>query len=123
MIFATLLNALACLLIPLADGPAAIFIIITANFLVAFGIQLHGINLMSLRQSITPDNLQGRMNGTFRFINVCLMMIGAIVAGFLGESVGLRTTLAIGAVGMFLPFARLFFSPLRKFTGSSVTAD
>ncbi len=116
MIFAVLLNAFACLLIPLASGQAMIFILIAAHFLLAFGIQLHGINLMSLRQSITPDNLQGRMNGSFRFVNVLMMMFGALLAGFLGEWIGLRATLFIGAVGMFLPFLRLFFSPVRNLT-------
>ena len=114
MIFAMLMNAFACLLIPLASGPAIIFILITAHFLLGFGIQIHGINLMSLRQSITPNNLQGRMNGSFRFVNVCMMTLGALVAGILGELIGLRATLMIGAFGMFLPFLRLFFSPLRN---------
>lgn len=114
MVFAALLNAFACLLIPAAGGEWAIFILIAAHILLAFGLQLHGINLMSLRQSITPDNLQGRMNGSFRFVNVLMMMFGALIAGFLGEWIGLRATLFIGAVGMFLPFLRLFFSPLRN---------
>ena len=116
MIFATLLNACACLLIPLASGATAIFVLIAAHFLLAFGIQIHGINLMSLRQAITPDHLQGRMNGSFRFINVFMMLVGALTAGLLGELIGLRAALVVGAVGMFLPFLRLFFSPVRNFT-------
>jgi predicted MFS family arabinose efflux permease len=85
------------------------------HFLLAFGIQIHGINLMSLRQLITPDNLQGWMNGSFRFVNVCMIMFGALIAGLLVELIGLRATLFIGAVGMLLPFLRLLFSPLRNF--------
>lgn len=113
MVGATLINALAALLIPLASGYSAVFILFAAHFILAFGIQINGINLMSLRQALTPDNLQGRMNGTFRFINVCMMMFGALIAGLLGEWIGLRTTLIIGAIGMFLPFLRLLFSPVR----------
>lgn len=114
MIYATLLNALACLLIPLATGSMAPYILFAAHLLLAFGMQIHGINLMSLRQSLTPDNLQGRMNGSFRVVNMCMMMFGALGAGLLGEWIGLRTTLFVGAFGMFLPFLRLFLSPLRK---------
>ncbi len=116
MIGATLLNAVAVILIPLASGPfpALISMLIAAHFLLAFGIQIHGINLMSLRQSITPHRLQGRMNASFRFINVCAMMIGALTAGVLGETIGLRGTLTVGACGMFLPFFRLLLSPVRK---------
>lgn len=119
MIFATFLNALACLFIPLASGSSAVFVLFAAHFLLAFGIQIHGINLMSLRQAITPNHLQGRMNGSFRFVNVFMMMFGALFAGFLGEIIGLRNTLFIGAVGMFLPFLRLVFSPIRSFTAQS----
>lgn len=120
MIGATLLNAVAVVLIPLAGGSFAMMVtaLIAAHFLLAFGIQIHGINLMSLRQSITPHRLQGRMNASFRFINVCAMMIGALVAGGLAEIIGLRLTLTIGACGMFLPFIRLLLSPVRNL-GSS----
>jgi len=116
MIFATLVNAFACLLIPLASGSLTIPVLIAAHFLLAFGIQINGINLMSLRQAITPNHLQGRMNGSFRFINVGMMLIGALAAGLLGELIGLRATLLVGALGMFLPVLRLFFSPIRNFT-------
>ncbi|HSK73413.1 MAG TPA: MFS transporter [Pyrinomonadaceae bacterium] len=116
MVFGALLNAFASLLIPSASGSTAVFVLFAAHLLLAFGIQIHGINLMSLRQSITPNHLQGRMNGSFRFVNVCMMMFGALFAGLLGELIGLRATLFIGAIGMFLPFLRLFFSPVRNFT-------
>ncbi len=74
---------------------------------------------MSLREAITPNNLQGRMNGSFRFVNVSMMMFGALIAGFLGELIGFRATLFIGAIGMFLPFLRLLFSPVRNLTEQS----
>jgi MFS family permease len=115
MIGATLLNAFAVTLIPLAGGSLLLMVsmLIAAHFLLAFGIQVHGINLMSLRQAITPHRLQGRMNASFRVINVCAMMIGALLAGVLGEAIGLRTTLVVSACGMFLPFIRLLLSPVR----------
>lgn len=54
------------------------------------------------------------MNASFRFVNVGMMMCGALVAGFLGESIGLRMTLVVGACGMLFPFLRLVFSPVRR---------
>jgi hypothetical protein len=39
-------------------------------------------------------------------------MFGALIAGCLGELIGLRATLAAGAIGIPLPFLRLLFSPL-----------
>jgi MFS family permease len=116
MIGGMLLTAFACVLIPLANGALTLIIsmLIAAHIFLAFGIQINSVNLMSLRQSITPHHLQGRMNASFRFINVFMMLIGALTAGFLGEWIGLRTTLAVGAAGMFLPFLRLLFSPVRS---------
>jgi len=115
MIGATLLNACAVTLIPLAGGslPWIVATLIAAHFLLALGIQVHGINLMSLRQAITPHRLQGRMNASFRVINVGAMTVGALLAGVLGEALGLRITLVVGACGMFLPFIRLLLSPVR----------
>ncbi|MEP6900350.1 MAG: MFS transporter [Actinomycetota bacterium] len=118
MIGGTLLTAFACVLIPLAGGslPLMVSILIAAHIFLAFGIQINSVNLMSLRQSITPHQMQGRMNASFRFINVFMMMIGAVVAGALGEWIGLRATIAVGAIGMFLPWLRLLFSPMRSLT-------
>jgi predicted MFS family arabinose efflux permease len=117
MVGAAFLNAFAVTLIPLAGWSLLVMVsmLIVAHFLLALGIQVHGINLMSLRQSITPHRLQGRMNASFRVINVCAMMIGALLAGILGEAIGLRATLVVGACGMFLPFIRLLLSQVRNF--------
>jgi hypothetical protein len=45
-----------------------------------------------------------------------MMLTGALAAGFLGEFIGLRAVIFVGAVGMFAPFLRLFFSPVRNLT-------
>ncbi|MGC2237609.1 MAG: MFS transporter [Pyrinomonadaceae bacterium] len=117
MLGANFINIFAMALVPIASGSTAFVITLLAisHFLHAFGVQINGINLMSLRQSVTPNHLQGRMNASFRFVNVGMMMFGALIAGALGEWIGLRATLIIGAIGMLLPFLRLLFSPLRNF--------
>jgi predicted MFS family arabinose efflux permease len=116
MLGATFTTAVAALLIPLANGPFPVIIamLATALFLQAFGIQLNGINLVSLRQAMTPTQLQGRMNATFRFLNLIAVTIGALLAGAFSEVIGLRVTLAVGACGLFIPFLRLYFSPARN---------
>ena len=116
MIGANFLNIFAIALVPLASGSTTFIValLIISHFFHAFGVQLNGINLMSLRQAITPNQLQGRMTASFRFVNVGMMMFGSLIAGALGELIGLRETLIIGAVGMFAPFLRLLFSPVRN---------
>jgi MFS family permease len=117
MLGANLLNIFSIALVPLASGSTALIValLILSHFFHAFGVQLNGINLVSLRQSITPSHLQGRMTASFRFVNVGMMMFGALIAGALGEWIGLRATLVVGAIGMILPFLRLVFSPVRNF--------
>src|SRR5215203_7410353 len=109
MIFANLLSILAIALVPLASGSTALIVtlLVISHFLHAFGVQLNGINLVSLRQVITPNDLQGRVTASFRFVNMGMIMCGALIAGGLGEWNGLRATLAVGAIGMILPFFRL----------------
>ncbi len=116
MLGATFTNAVAALLIPLAGGalPVIVAMLAFALFLQGFGISLNGINLVSLRQAMTPTQLQGRMNATFRFLNMIAATIGALLAGSLSEVIGLRLTLVFGACGLFIPFLRLLFSPARS---------
>jgi MFS family permease len=119
MIGANLINIIALALVPLASGSTTLVTLLLAasHFLHAFAVQINGINLMSVRQAMTPDYLQGRMNASFRFVNMAMMMFGSLLAGILGEIIGLRATLAIGVCGMILPFLRLLFSPVRELVG------
>ena len=124
MLGGTFTTAVAALLIPLANGPfpVKVAMLATALFLQAFGIQINGINLVSLRQAMTPTQLQGRMNGAFRFLNLIAVTIGALLAGVFSGVIGLRVTLAVGACGLFIPFLRLFFSPARNIQKAETTA-
>jgi predicted MFS family arabinose efflux permease len=124
MIGATFTVAVAALLIPLAKGPLPMIVAILAFalFLQAFGIQLNGINLVSSRQAMTPPQLQGRMNASFRFLNSVAVTIGALLAGAVSDIFSLRMTLAIGACGLFIPFLRLLFSPVRNLQKANDTA-
>lgn len=115
MLAAMLLNGVAGTLIAAARGPLpwAVSLLMTAHFLLGAGMQVHGINLVSLRQAMTADRMQGRVNACFRFNNLCAITAGALLAGTLGELLGLRATLTIAGVGLYVPFLRLLFSPAR----------
>jgi predicted MFS family arabinose efflux permease len=116
IIGATLLNAIAVSIIPLARGPmpAILSLLIIAHLLIAASLQINEISMLSLRQSVAPNNLQGRINGSFRFIILTADLLGAILIGVFGEVVSLKTIIAIGAGGLSLPFIRLLFSSLYK---------
>ena len=102
------------LLIPLASGGGAAVLIIAAMVIIGICVPVYNINQVSLRQAITPDRLQGRMNATMRFMVWGTMPIGALLGGALGSAIGLRPTLWIAAVGASLAFLWVFFSPVRS---------
>jgi hypothetical protein len=57
------------------------------------------------RQAITPDYLMGRVNAVYTVISRGFVPVGALLGGVLGETIGLRPALVVGASG-------LFFSPV-----------
>jgi MFS family permease len=59
------------------------------------------INFLGLRQSVTPAPMLGRMTSTMRWLILLPAGPGALIGGFLGEHVGLRSALAFaGATAM-----------------------
>jgi MFS family permease len=92
---------LAQLLFGLAIGVPAITtnaLVVAAAFLVCgASIMLWNITNVSLRQSIVPDALLGRVHASHRFIANVAGLVGAIVGGAVGEIVGLPAAFAIGS--------------------------
>jgi MFS family permease len=101
------------LLIPLAPPTAPFAFLVAAWFFGSFGSVVYNVNQVSLRQSITPDRLQGRMNATVRFLVWGTMPIGAFIGGALGSAIGLRATLFVAAVGGTFVALPVLLSPVR----------
>ena len=117
-IVATLAVGVGYLFVPLAGGTVALSTAMLAigQLINSFGIPIMVVNQISLRQAITPVELQGRVNATFRGLAWCAVPLGALLGGFLGDAVGLRPALAVAAVGLFMPFLWLLFSPVRSYS-------
>jgi hypothetical protein len=75
---------------------------------------VYNINQVSLRQAITPDRLQGRMNASMRFIVWGTLPIGSLLGGVLGQAFGLWPTIAAMVLGELLAPAWVLFSPVRQ---------
>jgi hypothetical protein len=89
-------------------------VILTTGYFVGSWVNpVYNINQVSLRQAITPHRLLGRMNASMRFLVWGTMPIGSLLGGFLGEIIGLRATLLVGALGTFLSVLPVLFSPVR----------
>jgi len=66
----------------------------------------------TIRQSLTPQELLGKMNGAFRFCVTGIMPFGAVFGGWLGGLIGIRSTLIIGASGLLVSCLAACFSEL-----------
>jgi hypothetical protein len=60
------------------------------------------INFLSLRQSVTPSPMLGRMTSTMRWLILIPAGPGALLGGWLGEHLGLRVALGVAGIGALL---------------------
>jgi MFS family permease len=71
------------------------------------------VNNVALRQTLTPDELSGRVNATARWMHWTAIPFGQLAGGLLATIVGLRLTIAIGASVGVLSVVLLLLSPMR----------
>jgi predicted MFS family arabinose efflux permease len=115
LILMTGLNLIFSLLIPIAANfPAqAVILLCLAQIGDAMGT-VYSINAVSLRQSITPDRLLGRVNASMELLSAGIGPLGALIGGLLGTLLGIQTTLFIAVIGKALSTLWLYFSPIRN---------
>lgn len=76
---------------------------------------LHNINELSLRQALVPNQVLGRVNGSVRFLEFGANLLGMFLGGVLGELLGARATLMIGALGGLISAFWLLVSPVWRY--------
>jgi MFS family permease len=105
---------LLSLLIPLATGPVlvAVSFLLAAQLLGDVAIEIYLVTEVSLRQAIIPPRLLGRANASMQVLSEGAGPLGALLAGALGQSLGLRWTLLIGVLGIMLSSLWIFRAPL-----------
>ena len=116
---------LALLIIPLS-GPrigVALPLIVLAQALWGFGSVVYVVNSVSLRQAITPNQYQGRVAASLRFVSWGVSPLGFMLGGILGETLGLRATLLVAGAGSLASLFILLLSPVGKMRHSTLPAD
>ena len=107
------LSGVALVFIPLAPRDDPFWFLVIGGVIGGFTAVAYNVNQVGLRQAITPDRMMGRMNATMRLIVWGTIPIGALIGGFLGGMIGLQATLWVSAIGAFLGFLPVLFSPVR----------
>jgi MFS family permease len=110
----SVIPGLAVLLLPLATPVTAVPILVTSLGVAGFAIAIYNVNQITLRQTVTPDAMQGRMNATIRFLIWGTLPIGTFLGGLLGGAIGLRPTLVIAGIGSTLASLPMILSSIRS---------
>jgi predicted MFS family arabinose efflux permease len=114
LVIASALGGAAWLFVPVTPAEMATAFIAVALGLFGFSAMVWYVVGISLFQATTPDRFLGRANASRRFVVWGINPIGALAGGVLAESVGLRETMWIGAIGASVAFLPLLFSALRS---------
>ncbi|HJX67703.1 MAG TPA: MFS transporter [Candidatus Limnocylindrales bacterium] len=75
---------------------------------------VYNVAQVSLRQAITPLDMQSRMNATMRFIVWGTIPIGSLMGGVMASVMPVRSALIIAAVATFASVLPVLISPLRS---------
>lgn len=88
--------------------------ILVATFLI-IGVMdpIHDVTQVSLRQMLTPDRLQGRMNSVFRTVFWGAWPLGSVIGGYVGSVLGPVPAIVIGGAGFAVFGLAVLFTPLR----------
>jgi predicted MFS family arabinose efflux permease len=127
LVAALALGGLAATLLPLAGAGGSL--VVSVALLVGWrGLSgmaqaIYTINFYTLMQTVPPPRMQGRVNATARVFIWGALATGALAGGALGEWVGLRPTLIVGAAGMLCSPVLLLLSPVRGMRESPVPME
>jgi MFS family permease len=109
-------GGVSLLLTPLALLGAPVLVLGATGLVTGITIPVYNINQVSLRQAITPDRVQGRMNATMRTIVWGTFPLGGILGGILGTTVGVVQTIILGGVLSTLAALWIFLGPVIRVT-------
>jgi predicted MFS family arabinose efflux permease len=108
------LAAVGTLLLPIARGAGivALLLLIGQQLVGDGGGTIAEINQTTLRQSLAPPALLGRINAGTRVATLGATLFGTALGGALGQTLGYRLTIVIGALVMLLGGIVVLRSPL-----------
>jgi MFS family permease len=102
------------LLVPIAGGPEPVVLLclFLAELGSGFGVMLLDISAGAIFAAVIPIRLRARVSGAYTFMNYGVRVLGSLLGGLLGSTIGLRPTLAIGAAGALLGAVMLLPTPV-----------
>ncbi|MFJ8164229.1 MFS transporter [Streptomyces sp. NPDC096136] len=102
------------LLLPLAGKDWRIGLFVLGSLVQSAGVTLYNICQVTYRQTVCPPHLLGRMTATVRFLVWGVLPLSGLLAGLLGELLGVREALWVCAAALSAAPLVLLCSPLRR---------
>jgi MFS family permease len=99
--------------VPLAPKGFPLPILIAGALVGGYSQVAYNITQVSLRQAITPERLQGRMNASMRWIVWGTLPLGQLAGGAIATASTLKTALWVSAIGSVFTFLPVLLSPVR----------
>ncbi|HEX6662168.1 MAG TPA: MFS transporter [Gaiellaceae bacterium] len=103
----------ATLAYPLAPQSSPLPVLAVGALILGYGGVAYNITQVSLRQAITPERLQGRMNASMRWIVWGTLPLGQLAGGAIASAYSLKAALWVGAIGSLFTFLPVLLSPVR----------
>jgi predicted MFS family arabinose efflux permease len=116
---------LSDLLLPLAgqDVRWVALAVGLGQFCFGLGLTVFRVAQISVRQVLVPDNLLGRVGGALNLLAWGIVPLGALIGGLLGQMVGLRATLLLGALLEAATALIIWQSPLWTMRDIALSGD
>ncbi|MDQ0797261.1 MFS transporter [Streptomyces sp. B1I3] len=112
---------LSALLVPLAhhtgDRGLAIALVSLSTFTWTFAVVVNLVISETVKQTLVPDHLLGRVTATTRFVSWGVQPVGALLGGWLGGRLGLSEVMVVSAAGLFTSALWPLLSPVRNLVG------
>lgn len=120
LIAAYAVPGLSALLVPLAahasGRPVAVALVAASSFSWTFAVTTNLVITETVKQTVVPAAMLGRVTATTRFIAWGVQPVGAVLGGVLAEALGLAPLLTLAAAGLLTSPAWLLRSPVRTLT-------
>ena len=117
IIATAVLFSLSGLAYPLAPRGFPLPVLMAAQATFGFGGVAYNITQVSLRQAITPERLQGRMNAAMRWIVWGTIPLGSLAGGAIADAFTLHAALWVAAIGGLFTFLPVLLSSVRSIAG------
>jgi predicted MFS family arabinose efflux permease len=113
----------AFMAIPLASLGAPAVVLGATMLLTGFSALIQDVNQVTLRQSLTPDRLQGRMNAVFRLFFWGSWPLASFSGGFLASAIGAAPAILAGGALTVAAALVIALSPIGRIAAHPAPED